>query len=78
MRGHSRGHLQIRIFDDLKKNENFFDFLSHGFKKNQNVFDILSHVVEIRFSNFCLGHFGEVWAILGRFGTSGEIDRMDT
>ena len=44
----------------LKKNRNFFDFLSHG--------------VEIRFSNFHLGHFGKVEAVPSQNGTLDEID----
>ena len=46
----------------LGKNGNFFKFFSHG--------------VETRFSNFCLGHFVKVEAILSQNETSDEIDRV--
>ena len=45
-------------------------------KKNQNFFDFLSHGVEIRFSNFCMRHFAGVSAIPSQNETSDEIDRV--
>ena len=47
-------------------------------EKNRNFFDFLRHGEEVRFSNFCLGHFEEVAAIWGQNDTSDKIDRVST
>ena len=50
----------------------------HFWEKNRNFFDFLSHGVEIRFSNFRLGHFVQVEAILSQNETPDEINRVST